>query len=165
MTPNLKPVLYAEDDENDVFFMQRAFQKLQIPNVLLTVPDGRLAIAYLAGTKPYENREEHPLPCLLMLDLSMPGKRGLEVLKWMKGEPSLSSLPVVVMTSSNQESDIHQSYLLGANGFLIKPGDPESLLRIVKTVADYWLGEKRPEGSFVDFASAAVSSNGRVPPR
>jgi CheY-like chemotaxis protein len=162
---NLKPVLYAEDDENDVFFMERAFEKLKIPNPLRTVTDGKLAVAYLAGTKPYEDRTEHPLPGLLLLDLSMPGKHGLEVLTWLKGEPHLSSLPVVVMTSSNQESDIHRAYLLGANGFLIKPGDPDELLRIVKGLADYWLGDKRPDGSFVDFAAVGNILPPRAVPR
>src|SRR5436853_7461348 len=96
----LKPVLYAEDDENDLFFMARAFEKLNIAHPLRTVDDGKLAVAYLAGTKPFENRKENPLPCLLLLDLSMPGKSGLEVLKWLKSEPPLAELPVIVLTSS-----------------------------------------------------------------
>ncbi len=149
---NLKSVLYAEDDENDVFLMERAFSKLNISNPLRVVSDGKLAVAYLAGQPPYEGRE---LPALLMMDLSMPGKHGLEVLKWIKEEPSLASLPVIVFTSSNQESDIHRAYLLGANGFVIKPGDPAKLLAIVKTIQQYWLSDTRPDGNFIDFAEAA----------
>jgi CheY-like chemotaxis protein len=151
---HLKPVLYAEDDENDVFLMQRAFGKLQIRNPLRIVVDGKLAVAYLAGTTPYENRVEHPLPCLLLMDLSMPGKHGLEVLKWLKNEPPLAKLPVVVLTSSNQESDIHRAYLLGADGFIIKPGDPAALMRIVQALQEYWLADERPMGRFIDFAGA-----------
>ena len=151
MTSN-NSVLYAEDDENDVFLMERAFRKLGISNPLRSVSDGKLAVAYLAGTKPYEGRE---IPGLLLLDLSMPGKHGLEVLKWLKGEPALSTLPVVVLSSSNQESDIHRAYLLGANGFIIKPGDPNELVDIVRLIREYWLMEQRPSGLFIDFAAEA----------
>ena len=149
-------VLYAEDDENDVFLMQRAFRKLQIPNSLRIVRDGREAVAYLSGSTPFNDREAHPVPGLLLMDLSMPGKHGLEVLKWMKGEPSLADLPVVVLSSSNQESDIHRAYLLGANGYVIKPGDPSELLKIVKNIQEYWLAEKRPAGTFMDFSGPIV---------
>jgi CheY-like chemotaxis protein len=152
----IKPILYAEDDENDAFLMERAFSKLAIANPLRIVPDGKLAIAYLAGTAPYADREE---PCLCLLDLSMPGKPGLEVLKWIRNEPTLAQPPVVVLTSSNQESDIHRAYLLGADGYVIKPGHPHELLRIVTSMQDYWLGEIRPAKKFVDFASTT-----NVPP-
>jgi CheY-like chemotaxis protein len=85
----------------------------------------------------------------------MPGQHGLDVLKWLRNEPPQVNLPVIVLTSSNQESDIHRAFLLGANGFIIKPGDPKQLVNIVKTIQDYWLGETRPPVSFVDFAAAA----------
>ena len=117
------------------------------------VSDGNEAVAYLAGTGPFSNREEHPLPCLVLLDLKMPGKGGLDVLKWLKGETALEGMPVIVLTSSNQESDIQRAYLLGANGFIIKPGDPSVLMQIVKSVQDYWLSEKRPPGTFTDYAA------------
>ena len=111
-----------------------------------------LVLAYLGGTKPFENREENPLPRLLLLDLSMPGKRGLEVLKWIKNTPDLTSLPVVVLSSSNQKRDIHRAHLLGANGFVIKPGDPNQLLHIMTKIQEYWLSDVRPEGDFIHFA-------------
>jgi CheY-like chemotaxis protein len=152
-------ILYAEDDANDVFLMERAFTKLNIPNPLRVVPDGKLAVAYLSGAAPYQNREEYPVPCLLLLDLSMPGLHGLEVLKWVKSESALAALPVVVLSSSNQESDIQRAYRLGASGFLIKPGAPAALIRIVRSIQEYWLAEQRPPGKFVDFAPA-----GNVPP-
>jgi CheY-like chemotaxis protein len=148
-----KPVLYADDDENDLFFMERAFEKLNLPQPLRTVPDGKQAIAYLEGKPPYANREENPLPCLVFLDLSMPGRNGLDVLQWIRSQPNLVGIPVIAFTSSNQESDIHRAYLLGANGFLVKPGDPDDLIRIVKGVQQYWLSEYRPAGPFVDVAA------------
>jgi CheY-like chemotaxis protein len=147
-------VLYAEDDENDAFLMERAFEKLKIPNPLKIVTDGKQAIAYLAGQAPFTNRTENPLPSLMLMDLSMPGRHGLEVLRWIKSQPSLSRMPVVVLTSSSQESDIHCSYLFGASGFLVKPGDPDELLSIIRGIQQYWLTEPRPSGEFVDFAAA-----------
>ncbi len=144
-----KTILYAEDDENDVFLMERAFRMLQIANPLELVTDGKAAMAFLAGTTPYENRK---VPGLLLLDLSMPGKHGLEILKWLKTQPALTDLPVIVLTSSNQESDIHRSYLLGAQGYIIKPGDPNELLRIVKMIKEYWLSDYRPLVKFLDYS-------------
>lgn len=154
MTITPKTVLYAEDDENDLFLMERAFDRLKIANTLRNVPDGKAAIAYLSGETPYENRAENPFPSLVLLDLSLPGRHGLEVLKWIKSQPPLASLPVVVLTSSNQERDVHRAYLLGASGYLIKPGDPNQLLRIVKSLQDYWLGDVTPKGPFIEFAPA-----------
>jgi CheY-like chemotaxis protein len=147
------PILYAEDEDNDVFFMERAFAKLQVPHRLRTVPDGNLAIAYLAGTGPYADRTAYPLPCLILLDLSMPGKKGLDVLQWIRAQPHAAAVPVIVLTSSNQESDIHQAYLLGASGFLIKPGDPDELLQMVRGIQKFFLSEDPPPVPFLDIAS------------
>ena len=145
-----KPVLYAEDDENDVFLMERAFKQAGIGNPLHIVTNGTLAIDYLAGSGLYANREEHPMPCLVLLDLNMPGKSGLDVLKWIRTQPRISTLPIVVITSSNQDSDIHRAYLLGANGYLIKPGKPDELLVMVKGIRDYWLAQNRSPASWVN---------------
>jgi CheY-like chemotaxis protein len=153
---SIQPVLYAEDDENDVLLMERAFDILKIPQPLRTVSDGKMAIAYLSGNAPFSNREENPLPGLLLMDLSMPGKTGLEVLQWVRTQPTFATLPAVVLTSSNQESDIHRAYLLGANGFLIKPGDPDELLRMVKGLQRYWLTENCRPSAFVDLAAVKV---------
>src|SRR5204863_1437783 len=97
------------------------------------------------------------LPCLVFLDLSMPGRSGLDVLQWIRSQPSLAGLPVIALTSSNQESDIHRAYLLGANGFLIKPGNPDELIRMVKGVKQHWLSGNSPDGKFVDFAAVQPS--------
>jgi len=154
MTTGLKPVLYADDDENDLFLMARAFNKTGITHPLQTVSDGKAAMAYLSGAAPYADREAYPLPCLLLLDLSLPGRHGLEVLAWLKNDAVRATIPVVIMTSSNQESDIYRAYSLGADGFIIKPGDPDELLRIVKSLQQFWLSDKRPPGTFVEFAGS-----------
>jgi CheY-like chemotaxis protein len=146
----LKPVLYAEDDENDMFFMERAFEKLKLAHPLRMVSDGRQAIAYLSGSGPFSNRAENPMPCLILLDLSMPGKGGLDVLQWVRSQPTLSEIPVVVLTSSNQESDVHRAGLLGASGYLIKPGEPDELVEMVKQLHQYWLVENHRPTAFVE---------------
>ena len=106
------------------------------------------------GKNPSPTGRRYPLPVLVLLDLSMPGKHGLERAAVDSLQPTLTSLPVIVLTSSNQESDIHRAYLLGANGYLIKPGDPDDLIRIVRAIQQYWLSDIRPTGKFVDFTGA-----------
>ena len=149
----LRPILYAEDDENDVFLMQRALDRLGVKNRLRNVSDGKLAVAYLSGNNPFSDLEENPLPCFMLLDLSMPGKNGIEVLQWVRDQPKLAQLPVVVFTASNQARDIRLTYQLGASGFFIKPGDPDELLKIVGAIQEYWLAEKRARTGFLDISA------------
>jgi CheY-like chemotaxis protein len=137
------PILYAEDDENDAFLMQRAFNQAGIANPLRIVEDGRSAMQYLAGTGAGVDHQSHPAPCLILLDLKMPGQSGFDVLQWVRTQPATCTLPVIVLTSSSQDSDIHRAYLLGANGYLIKPGKPEELLAIVKSIKEFWLVQNR----------------------
>ncbi len=133
------PVLYAEDDENDAFLIRRAFRQAEIINPLVTVSDGNTAIAYLSGKENYAKREEHPLPSLVLLDLKMPGKSGLEVLEWIQNQPTISTVPVLMLTSSSQEKDVRQAYLLGANGYLLKPSTPDGMFSLAKAIKDFWL--------------------------
>ena len=132
-------VLLAEDDANDVLLIQRAFQKTNIANPLRVVRDGEEALAYLSGQEPYADRDRHPLPMLLLLDLKLPRKSGFEVLQWLRQQSSLKRLPVVVLTSSNQNPDINKAFDLGANSYLVKPGGLDSLLELVKNLDMYWL--------------------------
>ncbi len=94
-----RTILYAEDEEDDIFFMQRAFSAAGITYPLITVPDGQEAIDYLQGGGRYANRDEFPVPYLLLLDLNLPRKSGLDVLKWIRNEPAVSTLPVIVLSS------------------------------------------------------------------
>ncbi len=132
-------ILYAEDDTNDAFLLARAFEKVGIEWPLRVVSDGEEAIAYLSGQRPFDDRTRHPLPGLLLLDLKMPRKTGLEVLKWVRTTPHVCTLPVLMLTSSNQETDVHRAYLLGANGYLVKPNDPRELLSMVEAIRSFWL--------------------------
>ena len=139
MNPREYVVLLADDDPNDVFLLQRAFQKTNIANPLQVVHDGEEAMAYLSGQAQYADRQRHPLPVLLLLDLKMPRKSGFEVLRWLRQQSVLKRLPVVVLTSSNQNPDINKAFDLGANSYIVKPGGFDSLVEMVKNLNLYWL--------------------------
>ena len=121
------PVLYAEDDENDAFFMERAFRKLKQSEALRLVRDGAEALDYLAGEGRFADRAKYPLPSLVVLDVKMPRLSGLEVLCRMRRDPRLSSIPVVMFTSSTHDSDITFSRAHGANAYFEKPSNAEHL--------------------------------------
>lgn len=132
-------ILLVEDDPNDVLLVQRAFRKANLANHLQVVGDGEEAVAYLTGQAAYANRKRHPQPMLMLLDLKLPRKSGLEVLAWLQQQPGLKRLPVVVLTSSRESADIDRAYDLGANSYLVKPVAFEALLDMVKTLDLYWL--------------------------
>jgi CheY-like chemotaxis protein len=132
-------ILLAEDDPNDVLLIQRAFQRTHLANPVQVVRDGEEALAYLSGQGAFADRERHPLPVLMLMDLKMPRKTGLEVLAWLRQQPGLKRLPVIVLTSSNQSPDINRAYELGANSYLVKPAGFDSLLELVKNLDMYWL--------------------------
>jgi CheY-like chemotaxis protein len=134
-----QPILYAEDEENDVFFLQRAFRQAGISHPLVVAPDGQDAIDYFAGDGRYSNRGLHPLPCLVLIDLNMPKKSGFDVLTCLRGESVGVITPVIVLTSSLHEGDIQRAYRLGANAYLVKPTRPDELINVAKAIKDFWL--------------------------
>lgn len=137
-------ILLVEDDPNDALLVQRAFRKANVANILHVVKDGEEAVAYLRGQQPFANREQFPLPGMVLQDLKLPRKSGLEVLEWLREQPGLKRLPVVMLTSSKHPSDINRAYELGANSYLVKPVAFDALVEMVKTVDLYWffLNEK-----------------------
>jgi CheY-like chemotaxis protein len=132
-------ILLAEDDENDVFFLERAFKQAQITSPIHRVKDGEEAIEYLRGEDGYADREKHPLPYMMLLDLKMPRKNGFEVIAWVRSQPRLKRLPIVVLTSSREDLDINQAYELGANTYLVKPVKFEALVDMMRALNLYWL--------------------------
>ena len=115
-----RAVLYVEDEADDVFFMERAFQKAGLTHTLYAVGDGHQAIAYLAGEQPF-NRRTHPLPCAMLLDLNLPRISGFDVLGWVRAHPELRDLPVIVFSSSGRWEDRERAEKLGATQYLLKP--------------------------------------------
>lgn len=139
MNPDRQAILIVEDDPNDVILIQRAFGKARILNPLQTVPNGDDAVAYLAGDGPFADRQRYPIPVLVLLDLKLPRRSGLEVLEWIREREGLKRLPVVVLTSSKEVADVNRAYDLGANSYLVKPVSFNSLLELVKSLEVYWL--------------------------
>ena len=132
-------ILLVEDDPNDIILIRRAFEKANITNPLQVVEDGEEAISYLTGKDRYGDRVKYPLPMLLLLDLKLPRKSGHEVLEWLRQQPMLKRLPVVVLTSSQQSTDINMAYDLGANSYMVKPVTFDTLVEMVKTLNFYWV--------------------------
>src|SRR2546421_4942592 len=132
-------ILLAEDREDEVTLLRRAFAKANFLNPLHVVSNGDEAIDYLKGEGKYANRGEYPLPSLLLLDLKMPRKDGFEVLHWIRKQPDLSALRVIVLTSSDQIRDVNRAYEMGANSFLVKPVDFGSFVEVTRALRGYWL--------------------------
>ena len=114
-------ILLIEDSEDDAFLLDRAFNREGINSSFRRVHNGVQAISYLEGEGDYANRINSPFPGVIFTDLQMPEMDGFAVLHWLKTHPKCSVLPVMVFSSSNNDSDIEKSYRLGANAYLVKP--------------------------------------------
>ena len=133
-------ILLVEDEQNDVFLIQRAFRKAGLDASLQVAGDGEQAMAYLAGQGEFADRVRHPFPQLVLLDLKLPRKSGLETLAWIRGQQEMvKRVPVVALTSSKQSADVNRAYELGANSYLVKPVGFDGLLAMVQALASYWL--------------------------
>jgi CheY-like chemotaxis protein len=129
-------ILLVEDDSNDVLLLQRAFRRAGLTHALQVVSDGDQAVSYLGGEGDYSDRAKHPLPALILLDLKLPRRSGLEVLEWLRGQPAeIKGLPVIVLTSSRLSEDVDRAYGLGANSYMAKPsGNYDGLAEMVKNL-------------------------------
>jgi CheY-like chemotaxis protein len=134
-----QPILIAEDNSDDVLLLQLALRKCNCTCQTLVVHAGDDAIQYLKGEGPFTDRAQFPLPGLILLDLHMPRVDGFEVLTWLRGEPNLRHLPVVVLAGCSYLHEVQRAYELGANSFLGKPADPGELATTLKSVIDFWL--------------------------
>lgn len=134
-----RTILLAEDNEDDVFFMQRAAKACGITNPIHVAPHGQAVIDYLDGANGYGDRIKYPLPFLVFLDLKMPHKSGLEVLAWIRAQPHLQTILVLILTTSREETDVQRAYRLGVNSFLVKPPNAAQLTDLIRLVKIYWL--------------------------
>ncbi len=150
----MKTILQVEDDPNDVFLLKHAMKKAQMTNPMQIASDGQEAIDYLSGIGKFADREQFPLPGLVLLDLKLPFVMGLDVLKWIRKQPD--AVPVVIiLTASAEEGDIACAYRLGANAFLTKPSEASKLQEIVNAIKDFWLTHNTlPRQSFGQQAPA-----------
>src|SRR5262245_19143672 len=140
-----KTILVAEDNPDDAFLLKRAFAQAGINVRLDFVQDGEQVIHYLKGENGYSDRNAHPFPSLLLLDLKMPRLDGFDVLNWLRQQRGgLRRLLVTVLTSSDQPSDVDRAYDLGANSYLIKPTISDNLIEVVERIQNYWFRVNHP---------------------
>lgn len=132
-------LLIVEDEEDDIFFLKRALNKVGVNNPVQVVQDGGRALEYLKGEGHFADRQCYPLPALIFLDLKLPRFHGFEVLKWIRAETSLPPIPVIVLTSSSVKDDIDRAYRLGANSYVVKPSTPDNLIQVAAAFRDWWL--------------------------
>lgn len=130
-------ILLVEDQENDVALLRHAFVRASVNCVLVAVPDGAEALAYLWGRGPYGNRNDFPFPQLMLLDVNLPRLNGFEVLQTLRGDTTLRSLIVHLFTSSNRCSDVERGYQLGANSYVVKPGSMDGLVAFAKALKNW----------------------------
>ena|SRR5215471_956520 len=139
-------ILLAEDREDDILLIRKAFEKGGLLNPLQVVKNGEEAVAYLKGEGKFSDRAKYPLPQLLIVDLKMPLMDGFEVIQWVRQQPNLAPMRIVVLTSSDHIKDVNRAYRLGANSFLVKPDEFEHYLETCNNIRHYWLGmDQAPE--------------------
>jgi two-component system, response regulator len=132
-------VLLVEDNDRDAELTMRAFKKCNLPNKLYWVRDGVEALEFMNGTGAFAGRDARDLPRLILLDLKMPRLNGLDVLRSLKSDPRTQAVPIVVMTSSNQERDLDACYELGVNGYVTKPIGFTELMEAIAKIGKFWL--------------------------
>jgi len=134
---NSKPILLIEDDEVDVMTVKRALRDLKVTNQLVSISDGEQAIEYLRN-------ESVTKPCIILLDLNMPKMDGGEFLKVIKVDKALKKIPVVILTTSNSDRDVIESFELGAAGYMVKSVDYERFMETIHIIDQYWTLSKLP---------------------
>lgn len=139
--------MLVEDNEDDVFLMRHALTSAGVTNPVFVVETGAQAVDYLSGTGEFRDRKKFPLPTVVFLDLKLPLMSGHEVLAWVRAQRQLEGLVVVVLTSSNEPSDVRRSYSLGANSYLVKPLTARQLLDLAKALNWTWIRRAQAAGT------------------
>lgn len=130
------PILLVDDEENDIFFMTDAFNRLGVQNFQI-VTDGQQAVDYLRGEGKFSDRSQFPMPTVVLLDLKLPFIMGLDVLKRIRERPG--GPIVIILSASSDPRDISSAYAAGANAYLVKPSSVDGLLNLVRSIKDFWL--------------------------
>jgi CheY-like chemotaxis protein len=137
-------VLLAEDSEDDLFLMRRAFRQSGVKNRVLEVRDGEEAISYLQGQGKYSDRTNYPLPCVIITDLKMPRLDGFGLLRWLYERPEFRRVPKLVLSSSDEPRDRDEAQGLGACGYFVKPVAVDELVKVVSEINDDWIADHCP---------------------
>jgi len=137
-------ILLIEDNPNDVELTLHALKKSHLTNNIHVVRDGEEALEFFFGNNENDPSKKIPGPKVILLDLKLPKIDGMEVLRRLKGNPATRSIPVVVLTSSNEERDIVETYSLGVNSYIVKPVDFAKFVQSMHTLGMYWLMLNRP---------------------
>ena len=146
-----KKILLVEDNTDDVLLTLRALQRADILNEVIVARDGTEAFDYLTSKGQYAGRDSSDLPVVVLLDLKMPRMGGLELLEKIRQISQLKFLPVVILTSSNEDRDICESYKFGANSYIQKPVDFDQFVLAIRTLGQYWLDlNVNPKGGLED---------------
>jgi CheY-like chemotaxis protein len=135
---NTVSILVADDDAQDTMLVQMAVERAALHLRLESVKDGEEAIDYLMGRERYADRHAHPFPRMMLLDLKMPRLNGFDVLNFVRNQPGLRQLPIVIFSSSDDPKDIRRAYDAGANSYLCKPHSNDDLSALLKALDDYW---------------------------
>jgi CheY-like chemotaxis protein len=135
----LPAILLVEDDPDDITLTEHAITKSRLANPLRVVHDGEEALNYLSGRGPYADRQQNPIPFLVLLDLHMPKIDGFEVLRWIRAQPDLDQVRVAVLTSSKEERDLALAEQLGADSYFQKPGSLEELVSLMFRLKAHWI--------------------------
>jgi CheY-like chemotaxis protein len=138
MAKDRPTLLIVEDNEDDIFFVERIFKQIGARCELRFARDGMEAIEYLSGQGAFKDRAKYPTPTIILMDLKMPRRNGFEVLEWMHNQPEIKLIPTIVVTSSTLQEDVTRAYRLGANAVMNKPVDKDSLLQMLKSFHIYW---------------------------
>jgi two-component system response regulator len=133
-------ILLVEDNPDDAMLTIAALQKKDLANKLIHLKDGVEALDFIYGIGAYEGRRTDVIPKVILLDLKMPRLNGLEVLAKIKSDPQTAMIPVVVLTSSFEDSDVKRAYQLGANSYVVKPVEFDRFVQTVAEVGVYWVG-------------------------
>ena len=130
-------ILLVDDSENDIFLMRTAFKKAEFNTALQEVHNGEEAIAYLKGDGVYGDRNNYPLPSVILLDLNMPMKNGFDVLSWVRTQSGLKHFSIIIMTASARPEDVERAFALGANSYLVKPSNLDDLAAMIRCLRDW----------------------------
>ncbi len=139
---NQKPILYVEDEENDVLLVRLALERAGGTTPLVIATDGKEAIEYLSRTGHYAKAPKEPPPCLVLLDLNLPIVNGFEVLGWIRAQPDLQRLPVIIFSSSDQQKDKERAREMGANDYLVKPVNMARMDEMMSEMNERWLKDE-----------------------